>query len=128
MVRGSSSTCSQTTTMYLPVAVHPKVEGRPVESLGTVRFFKLLTTSQNFVLRDPVFDNDVDIVAIRVVFQVPYDQRLEWNSQEALQLLSIQRRSELDLYYNESGRRGKPKRTNSRSPQKNRRSRSSKPR
>src|SRR5438552_4391371 len=46
IVRGSSSTCSQTTRMCFPVVAHPKVEGRPLESLGTVRFFGLLTTSQ----------------------------------------------------------------------------------
>jgi hypothetical protein len=32
--------------MCLPVVVHPKVEGRPLESLGTIGFFGLLTTSQ----------------------------------------------------------------------------------
>jgi uncharacterized membrane protein HdeD (DUF308 family) len=48
MVRGSSATCSQTTRMCLPLSVHPKVEGLPLESLGTVGFSGLPTPFNSF--------------------------------------------------------------------------------
>jgi hypothetical protein len=64
--------------MCLPVVVQPNVAGRPVESLGTVGFVGSAHYIPDFVLRNPMFDDDVLVIAVGIVFKIPDDERLKW--------------------------------------------------